>query len=66
MNESKADITGSITFGLVFIAIGLMALLHEFDVYTFSWRHVLPVVLIVAGVAVVISTQIKPDSSRTQ
>jgi hypothetical protein len=64
MSESKADITGSITFGLVFIALGLMALLNELGILTLSWRHVLPVVLIVAGIAVIISTQIKSDNAR--
>jgi hypothetical protein len=61
---SKADVTGSISFGVVFILIGLLVLLNEFDVVSISWSYVLPIVLIGAGIAVIVSSQLE-DRSRS-
>ncbi len=55
---NTTDVTSSLTFGLVFVTIGLLALLNELDVMSFSWRYVVPIVLIVAGLAVIVSSRI--------
>lgn len=57
-STQRSDITGNLTFGVVFILIGALVLLHELDVLTLSWRYVLPLVLIIAGIAVIISSQV--------
>lgn len=57
MNEGNS-VAESITFGAVFIAIGVMGILDEMDIVSLSWLYVLPVVLIIAGVALIISTQV--------
>jgi NhaP-type Na+/H+ or K+/H+ antiporter len=59
MND-KPDVTGSITFGVVFILIGALVLMNEFDVLNLSWAYVIPIVLIAAGIAVIVSTQLSP------
>jgi hypothetical protein len=56
--SSKADVTGSITFGIVFILIGTLVLLNEYDVLTLTWSYVVPIVLIGAGIAVIVSSQV--------
>lgn len=62
MNE-RADVTGSITFGAVFIVIGALVLLNEFDVVSMSWAYLLPIVLIVAGIGVIVSSQLGKGGS---
>lgn len=57
MNQ-KADVTGNITFGAVFIAIGGLVLLKEFEILEVSWAYLLPIVLIAAGLGVIVSSQI--------
>lgn len=62
MSENR-DVTGSISFGLIFIAIGVLALLQELGVVTLAWQYVLPVILIVAGIAVIVSSQLNARRS---
>ncbi len=62
---SNADFTGSITFGIVFILIGGLVLLNEFDVISLTWSWVLPIILIAAGIAVIVSSQVGSARQRT-
>jgi uncharacterized membrane protein HdeD (DUF308 family) len=62
--SQKSDVTGSITFGVVFILVGALVLLNEFDVVTITWAYLLPIVLITAGIAVLVSSQLDRDSGR--
>jgi uncharacterized membrane protein HdeD (DUF308 family) len=55
----KPDITGSITFGIVFILIGALVLLNEFDVLNLTWAYLIPIVLITAGIAVIVASQVR-------
>lgn len=54
--QSNADVSSSITFGTVFILIGGLVLLNEFDVISLTWTFLVPVVLIAAGIAVIVSS----------
>lgn len=56
MNE-KADFTSSVTFGAVFITIGALVLLNEFEILEMSWAYLLPIVLIIAGIGVIVSSR---------
>lgn len=60
--SSNADFTGSITFGIVFILIGGLVLLNEFDVISLTWSYLLPIILIAAGIAVIVSSRF--DTNR--
>jgi uncharacterized membrane protein HdeD (DUF308 family) len=62
--SQKSDVTGSITFGVVFILVGALVLLNEFDVVTITWAYLLPIVLITAGIAVLVSSQLDRNSGR--
>ncbi len=62
--NGKPDITGSITFGVVFVLIGSLVLLNEFDVLSLTWAYVIPTLLIAAGIAVIISSQLSPDRNQ--
>jgi uncharacterized membrane protein HdeD (DUF308 family) len=57
--NNKPDITGSITFGIVFILIGALVLLNEFDVLNLTWAYLIPIVLITAGIAVIVASQVR-------
>ncbi|TVR68750.1 MAG: hypothetical protein EA415_15840 [Sphaerobacteraceae bacterium] len=54
---SNADVTGNISFGVVFVLIGSLVLLNEFDVLSLTWSFIVPIVLIGAGIAVIVSSQ---------
>ena len=54
---SNADVTGNISFGVVFVLIGSLVLLNEFDVLSLTWSYIVPIVLIGAGIAVIVSSQ---------
>jgi hypothetical protein len=56
--SSQSDITTSLTFGVIFITLGVLVVLHELDVLTLRWAYILPIMLILAGIAVIISTQV--------
>jgi hypothetical protein len=56
--SSQSDITASLTFGVIFITLGVLVVLHELDVLTLRWAYILPIMLILAGIAVIISTQV--------
>ncbi len=60
--SNRADLTSSVTFGTLFIVIGALALLHEFEVLTLTWSYLLPILLIVAGIAVIVSTQVTSNN----
>jgi hypothetical protein len=64
MND-KPDITGSITFGVIFVLIGALVLMNEFDVVNLTWSYIIPIVLIAAGIAVIVSTQVKAGDTQT-
>lgn len=61
---SNADVTGSISFGVVFVLIGSLVLLNEFDILSISWSYIVPIVLIGAGIAVIVSSQIGDRQTR--
>lgn len=63
--NGKPDVTGSITFGIVFILIGSLVLMNEFDILALSWTYVLPIVLIAAGIAVIVSSQVSSRQRET-
>lgn len=63
MND-KPDITGSITFGVIFILIGALVLMNEFDVINLSWAYAIPIILITAGIAVIVSSQVKSPEDQ--
>lgn len=62
--SSNADFTGSITFGIVFILIGGLVLLNEFDVISLTWSYLLPIILIAAGIAVIVSSRFDTNRQR--
>jgi cell wall-active antibiotic response 4TMS protein YvqF len=47
--------TGSVVWGLIFIVLGVLFLLDQLDVIDLRAAYVLPVVLIVIGVAFLVS-----------
>ena len=47
--------TGSVVWGLIFIVLGVLFLLDQFDVIDLRAAYILPVVLIVIGAAVLLS-----------
>lgn len=62
--SSNADFTGSITFGIVFILIGGLVLLNEFEIISLTWSYLLPIVLIAAGIAVIVSSRFGGSRQR--
>jgi hypothetical protein len=56
--NDQSDVTSSITFGIIFVVIGGLVLLNEFDILTLSWGYIVPIVLIIAGIAVIVSSQV--------
>jgi ABC-type glycerol-3-phosphate transport system permease component len=63
--NGKPDITGSITFGVIFVLIGALVLMNEFDVINLTWAYLLPIVLITAGIAVIVSSQVKARTEES-
>ena len=64
--NNQPDVTGSITYGVVFILIGTLVLLNEYDVISLTWSYMLPIVLIGAGIAVIVSSQVRSRTRRSQ
>jgi hypothetical protein len=62
--SSENDVTASLTFGVIFITIGILVVLNELDVLTLRWAYILPITLILAGLAVIISTQVNAYMRR--
>jgi hypothetical protein len=62
--SSRADVTSSVTFGIVFILIGALVLMNEFDLLSLTWAYVVPIILIAAGISVIVSTQVGSPKSN--